>query len=187
MVALLRAVVVTDASQECCVWCYSPSLSLRIATGESGKLKNFETMRGLNVGLTDKVLGPRTKAALRRCQASLGLPKTRVLDETLRESLVPSSLPQKGEEAKTEPRLKAPPDGNFKKLGSLFQLPEFFPGLGTLYVDPATLPMTPFLVEVGCRPVPLFPHAPLRCLNVVLQKRRRCSKGNGPAKMYMPT
>jgi hypothetical protein len=41
--------------------------------------------------------------------------------------------------------LKAPPGGEYKKMGSLFQLPDFFPGLGTLYVDPATLPVGPYL------------------------------------------
>ena len=41
--------------------------------------------------------------------------------------------------------LKAPPGGNFKKVSSLVQLPEFVSGLGTLYVDPTTLPQGPFL------------------------------------------
>ena len=39
----------------------------------------------------------------------------------------------------------APPGGNYKKVSSLVQLPDFIPGLGTLYVDPATLPAGPFL------------------------------------------
>lgn len=39
---------------------------------------------------------------------------------------------------------KTPPP-NFKKASSLVQLPDFVPGLGTLYVDPSTLPMGPFL------------------------------------------
>ena len=34
---------------------------------------------------------------------------------------------------------------NFKKVSSLVKLPDFVPGLGTLYVDPATLPIGPFL------------------------------------------
>ena len=38
----------------------------------------------------------------------------------------------------------APPD-NYKKVSTLVSLPEFIPGLGTLYVDPATLPAGPFL------------------------------------------
>lgn len=40
---------------------------------------------------------------------------------------------------------KAPPGGNFKKVSTLVALPDFLPGLGTLYVDPATLPAGPFL------------------------------------------
>lgn len=40
---------------------------------------------------------------------------------------------------------KAPPGGNYKKVSSLVALPDFLPGLGTLYVDPATLPAGPFL------------------------------------------
>jgi hypothetical protein len=39
----------------------------------------------------------------------------------------------------------APPGGNYKKVSSLVALPDFLPGLGTLYVDPATLPAGPFL------------------------------------------
>jgi hypothetical protein len=39
----------------------------------------------------------------------------------------------------------APPGGDYKKVSSLVALPDFIPGLGTLYVDPATLPAGPFL------------------------------------------
>jgi hypothetical protein len=39
----------------------------------------------------------------------------------------------------------APPADNYKKVSSLVPLPEFIPGLGTLYVDPKTLPVGPFL------------------------------------------
>ena len=39
----------------------------------------------------------------------------------------------------------APPGGEFKKVSALVELPDFLPGLGTLYVDPATLPAGPFL------------------------------------------
>ncbi len=39
----------------------------------------------------------------------------------------------------------APPGGKYKKVSSLVKLPDFLPGLGTLYVDPATLPAGPFL------------------------------------------
>jgi hypothetical protein len=40
---------------------------------------------------------------------------------------------------------KAPPGGSYKIVSSLVPLPDFVPGLGTLYVDPATLPAGPFL------------------------------------------
>ena len=39
----------------------------------------------------------------------------------------------------------APPGGAFQKVSELVELPEYIPGLGTLYVDPATLPAGPFL------------------------------------------
>ena len=37
------------------------------------------------------------------------------------------------------------PPSSFKKVSSLVKLPDFLPGLGTLYVDPSTLPVGPFL------------------------------------------
>ena len=39
----------------------------------------------------------------------------------------------------------APPGGAYKKVSTLVALPDFLPGLGTLYVDPATIPAGPFL------------------------------------------
>jgi len=39
----------------------------------------------------------------------------------------------------------APPPGDYKKVSSLVALPDFVPGLGTLYVNPKTLPAGPFL------------------------------------------
>ena len=39
----------------------------------------------------------------------------------------------------------APPGGDYEKVSGLVALPEFLPGLGTLYVKPATLPAGPFL------------------------------------------
>jgi hypothetical protein len=39
----------------------------------------------------------------------------------------------------------APPAAPFKKVSELVTLPDFLPGLGTLYVDPASLPAGPFL------------------------------------------
>jgi hypothetical protein len=58
---------------------------------------------------------------------------------------LPSERPPEGDAGKPEPWLKAPPGGNFKRVSSLVQLPDFVSGLGTLYVDPATLPKGPFL------------------------------------------
>ena len=40
---------------------------------------------------------------------------------------------------------KEPPGGAYKKVSTLVKLPDFIPGLGTLYVDPKTLPAGPFL------------------------------------------
>ena len=37
------------------------------------------------------------------------------------------------------------PPSNYKKVSTLVALPDFIPGLGTLHVDPATLPAGPFL------------------------------------------
>lgn len=37
------------------------------------------------------------------------------------------------------------PDPSYKKVSELVKLPEFIPGMGTLYVKPATLPVGPFL------------------------------------------
>jgi hypothetical protein len=39
----------------------------------------------------------------------------------------------------------SPPPSNYKKVSTLVALPDFIPGLGTLHVDPATLPAGPFL------------------------------------------
>ena len=39
---------------------------------------------------------------------------------------------------------KSPP-AKFKKVSTLVKLPDFIPGMGTLYVDPSTLPVGPFL------------------------------------------
>ena len=40
---------------------------------------------------------------------------------------------------------QAPPPAPYQAVSDLVELPEFLPGLGTLYVDPATLPAGPFL------------------------------------------
>jgi hypothetical protein len=39
----------------------------------------------------------------------------------------------------------APPPGPYKKVSTLVKLPDFIPSLGTLFVDPGTLPAGPFL------------------------------------------
>jgi hypothetical protein len=39
----------------------------------------------------------------------------------------------------------APPPGEYRKVSSLVKLPDFLPGMGTLYVVPSTLPAGPFL------------------------------------------
>lgn len=40
---------------------------------------------------------------------------------------------------------KAPPGGDYQPVSDLVPLPEFIPGFGTLYVQPATLPAGAFL------------------------------------------
>lgn len=40
---------------------------------------------------------------------------------------------------------QAPPPAPYQQVSQLVPLPDFIPGLGTLYVDPATLPAGPFL------------------------------------------
>lgn len=41
--------------------------------------------------------------------------------------------------------MTAPPAAPYAKVSGLVALPDFLPGLGTLYVDPKTLPAGPFL------------------------------------------
>jgi hypothetical protein len=110
-----------------------------------GQAQELLKAAGFDPGPIDGVLGPLTRAALRRYQVSQGLPATEVLDEATRQALLPSDLTQRDAEGKPEPWLYAPPGGEFKKMGSLFHLPELFPGLGMLYVEPATLPVGPYL------------------------------------------
>ena len=100
---------------------------------------------GFDPGYIDGVLGAQTRDALRRYQASQGLPVTSQLDEAMRRVLMPGSRDRAGSAAQPESWLKAPPGGDFKKLSALTQLPDYFPGLGTLYVNPTTLPAGPFL------------------------------------------
>ena len=44
-----------------------------------------------------------------------------------------------------EAQRKAPPGGAYQPVSKLVPLPDFLPGLGQLFVDPATLPAGPFL------------------------------------------
>lgn len=47
--------------------------------------------------------------------------------------------------APSQVALKAPPAAPYKAVSSLVKLPDFIPGMGQLYVDPASLPAGPFL------------------------------------------
>ena len=60
-----------------------------------------------------------------------------------RESPLPSSTTTHANSSTTA--LNEPPGPNYKKVSTLVALPDFIPGMGTLYVDPATLPAGPFL------------------------------------------
>jgi hypothetical protein len=40
---------------------------------------------------------------------------------------------------------KSPPEAPYQQVSKLVKLPDFIPGLGQLFVDPATLPAGPFL------------------------------------------
>jgi hypothetical protein len=100
---------------------------------------------GFDPGYLDGVIGPRTRDALRRYQASQGLPATGLLDEPTQRVLLATDCPQAASAAKQEAWLKDHPGGDYKKLSSIAQLPDYLPGLGTLYVDPRTLPAGPFL------------------------------------------
>lgn len=99
---------------------------------------------GFDSGPVDGVLGPQTRAALRRYQASQGLPATGALNEVTRQALMPMEGPLGGAEAQREPSLKTPPHG-YQRMSSVYQLPEFFSGLGMLYVQPETMPVGPYL------------------------------------------
>jgi hypothetical protein len=45
---------------------------------------------------------------------------------------------------------KSPPAGEFKAVSSLVKLPDFLPGMGQLFADPASLPAGPFLAYRWC-------------------------------------
>ena len=57
----------------------------------------------------------------------------------------------------------APPPAPFRKVSELVKLPDFMPGMGTLYVDPKTLPDGPFLAyDHGGRLVSTIYMVPLK-------------------------
>src|SRR5579872_5708729 len=61
---------------------------------------------------------------------------------------------------------QAPPPAPYKKVSELVKLPDFLPGLGTLYVDPKTLPAGPFLAyDHGGNLVSTVYMIPLKDLN----------------------
>jgi hypothetical protein len=60
----------------------------------------------------------------------------------------------------------APPAPPFRKVSELVKLPDFLPGMGTLYVDPKTLPAGPFLTyDHGGRLVSTIYMVPLKDLD----------------------
>jgi hypothetical protein len=63
--------------------------------------------------------------------------------EAQRESPLP--VPSRMHPDSSAAPLQEPPGGKYKKVSTLVPLPDFIPGMGTLYVDPATLPAGPFL------------------------------------------
>jgi hypothetical protein len=100
---------------------------------------------GFDRGYIDGVLGSRTRNALRLTKPPRDYQLSGQLDEATCQVLLAGDRARPGSAAQQESWLKAPPGGDYKKLSSLAQLPDYFPGLGTLYVDPATLPAGPFL------------------------------------------
>ncbi|MCM8735815.1 hypothetical protein M5E06_16865 [Azospirillum sp. A1-3] len=63
----------------------------------------------------------------------------------IRTVLIASALALAAVPVQAESVEKAPPGGAYKKVSELVKLPDFLPGMGTLYVDPKTLPAGPFL------------------------------------------
>lgn len=60
-------------------------------------------------------------------------------------SLIATAMCLAAAPALAQENLAAPPAAPFAKVSDLVPLPDFLPGLGTLYVDPASLPAGPFL------------------------------------------
>jgi hypothetical protein len=69
------------------------------------------------------------------------------MEETMLRGAIPVivTLMLAGSPAVAAEVLKEPPSAPYKKASTLVKLPDFVPGLGTLYVDPKTLPEGPFL------------------------------------------
>lgn len=86
---------------------------------------------GFDPGYIDGVLGSRTRDALRR-SGQPGTTNHGTANETTRQILLAGDRVRSGSAAQQESWLKAPPGGDYKKLSSLAQLPDSFPGLGTL-------------------------------------------------------
>jgi hypothetical protein len=62
--------------------------------------------------------------------------------------------------------MQAPPPAPYRKVSELVKLPDFLPGLGTLYVDPKTLPAGPFLAyDHSGRLVSTIYMVPLKMMN----------------------
>lgn len=59
--------------------------------------------------------------------------------------LVAVALTHPGLAAPASDLTSAPPPAPYVRVSSLVPLPDFIPGLGTLFVDPSTLPVGPFL------------------------------------------
>jgi hypothetical protein len=122
-----------------------PALTAASTDWRVGQAQERLKAAGFDPGYIDGVLGARTREALRRYQASQGLPVTGQLDEATRQVLLVGDRLRARSATSPESWLKAPPGGGYKKLSALAQLPDYFPGLGTLYVNPTTLPAGPFL------------------------------------------
>ena len=68
--------------------------------------------------------------------------------------------------AEAAPPEQAPPPAPFRKVSELVKLTDFLPGLGTLYVDPKTLPAGPFLAyDHGGRLVSTVYMVPMKDFN----------------------
>jgi peptidoglycan hydrolase-like protein with peptidoglycan-binding domain len=121
-----------------------PAISAAHGDWRVGQAQEQLQAAGYDPGPIDGILGPLTMKALRRYQESQHLPQTGVLDEATRHVLLPGERTQTERAGPPEPGLQAPPGGAYKKIGALFQMHDFFPGLGILYVDPATVPVGPY-------------------------------------------